>query len=59
MKPDANDRNDDAGSRNGEAEQIDRKLYELDVGKSKSGKDQRDQPDKEGSASSSKDTEQP
>jgi hypothetical protein len=59
MNPDTNDRNDDDGSRHGDAEKIDKKLDELGVGKSKSGKDQRDQPDKEGSASSSKDSEQP
>jgi hypothetical protein len=46
-------------SDNGDSQKIDDKLDELGVAKSKSGKDQRDQPDKEGSASSSKDLEQP
>jgi hypothetical protein len=45
-------------SEHGVAEKIDEKLDELGVAKSKSGKDQRDQLDKEGSASSSKDTTQ-
>ncbi|MGF6575002.1 hypothetical protein ABH945_007131 [Paraburkholderia sp. GAS333] len=43
----------------GDSQKIDDKLDELGVAKSKSGKDQRDQPDKEGSTSSSKDLEQP
>jgi hypothetical protein len=44
--------------RKGDADKIDRKLEELGVAKSKSGADQRDQPDSEGSASSSKNLDQ-
>ncbi|MFL9912137.1 hypothetical protein PQR75_43840 [Paraburkholderia fungorum] len=45
--------------KSGDSKKIDDKLDELGVAKSSSGKDQRNEPDKEGSASSSKDTTQP
>ena len=58
--------NDEPGSENaggekierGVADKIDKKLDELGVGKSPSGKDQRDEPDAEGSASSSKNSDE-
>nr|WKF55614.1 hypothetical protein HUO10_000058 [Paraburkholderia busanensis] len=43
----------------GDSQKVDDKLDELGVAKSKSGKDQRDQPDKEWPVNSSKDLEQP